>query len=236
MNSWSKHIPKAVGALGAVFLAYSMYMFFRRPEIVVPPPVKAHTPPQAVEVPPTKQPKYVPKSWNPAPVSNPQNDRALQDRRNSAMRMEKDRLEAKMLIPRDYLKGARLKMFLPEELEYARNKNEGMEMLMGVRDGKPELMIAYGRQKMTPDQARHELEDQMGFYGVDITKQDTANNRNLGPTTTFKGRTKDGEDVQAEYFYNPKTGNSHMVLMMGRELSRQPARTRQIFDSLNYER
>lgn len=237
MNSWSNHIPKAVGALGALFLIYSMYMFFRRPEIVVPPAVKLNKPVSPVATQTVTPPKYVGKSWESSNnATHSATGQPVVDRRQNRERLEKEQLEAKMVLPREYLKGAHLKMFLPDDMDYVKNKNEGMELLMAVHDGRPELFVAYGHQKMTPEQARHEIEDQMGFYGVNITTQDTASTRNLGAATTFSGKTKDGEEVQAQFFYNPATGMSHMVLMMGRELTRQPARTRQIFDSLDFER
>ncbi len=48
----------------------------------------------------------------------------------------------------------------------------------------------------------------------------------------FKGSNSDGEEFQAYAFYNEKTGTSHMLLLKERGLSRQPAKVRQIVDSV----
>lgn len=236
MNSWANHIPKAVGAMGAVLLIYSMYTFFRRPDPPAPLPVKAQNVPKPIVPSKTAPAKYQGKSWDTAVSGNVAHERKLKERKERFQREEKERLEANLRVPREYLASVDLKMFIPEEMQFTEAKQERMKILIGLRDNKPELFVASGRQKMTPEQARAELEDQMGAYGLKVSKQDSNSRPSLGQTTVFKGSTGDGGQFLAEYFYNPSTGNGHMVLMMGQELSRQPARTRQIFDSLGYEK
>jgi|GEM_PF-5666752 len=240
MNSWSKHIPKAVGALGAIFLLYSMYTFFRRPEIPPQTVMKPHTPPQSGGLLPTKKPvdKYVGKTWDKNAASAfAASERDRVAREEKAKREERAALEAKMVMAKAYLSDSNLKMHLPEDADYSEARNEGMRMLIASKNGKPEMYVVSGKQKMTPDQARAEMEDQMfGEFGLSNIKQETVNSPNLGKATQFKGVTKDGQEFQAMFFYNARSGNSHMVFMVDTDLSRQPARTRQVFDSLDYGR
>lgn len=237
MNSWSQHVPKFVAVLGLGLLIYSMLIFFRPPTVSAPAKVTPHTPPRNVAPSAPKVAPYQGKTWDKV-VANRTSDNArvsanLEERRLQALKMQQ---EAQMAIAKNYLSASSLKMKLPEDYDFTETRNEGMRVLIGMKDAKPEFYLVSGKQKMTADQARAEMEDQMGAYGLSRIKQDTVNNRSLGPTTQFKGVTNDGQEFQAIYFYNSATGNSHMLYMMDKDLSRQPARTRQIFDSVEFDR
>ncbi|NJM09834.1 MAG: hypothetical protein HC883_02770 [Bdellovibrionaceae bacterium] len=129
-------------------------------------------------------------------------------------------------------------MHLPEGVDFAEVESDGMTILIGTRGAKPEFFLSTGKDKVTPEQARAEMQDQFeGSYGLKNINTATVRNRNgIGNITQFKGETRTGEEFQAYYFHNSKTGNSHMLFMVDKDLSRQPARTRQLFDSLEYGR
>lgn len=232
MNNLNQHVPKFVGLIGVLFLLYSMFTFFRPLPQYKPAPAPAKPAPSAaILIPEKKSPAYQGKTWaQPAATKlTPQQEEA---RKNS----EKAQTEARMAVAKNYLSSSRIKLALPEEDTFVEARNEGMRILIGLKNGKPDFHLISGHAKMTAEQARREMEDQLGGLGLSNIKQDTVQNRNLGPTTQFKGVTNDGQEFQAVFFYNSSTGNSHMLYMMDKELSRQPARTRQLFDSLDVER
>jgi len=238
MNSWNQHVPKLVAAIGFLLLAYSMTTFFRTPSSHVPPAVAPHTPPKSGLPQPAAKPatKYVGKTWDKSAA--PVQGRAAKDQGAALKLARQMEAEARTKRAKNYLKNFGIKMHLPEDMDFVEAKNEGMTILIGTRGGKPDFYLASGKEKMTPAQAKAEMQDQFeGSYGLkNIDTSTTTNKNGLGPITQFKGSTRTGEEFQAYYFYNSKSGNSHMLFIADKDLSRQPARTRQLVDSLEYAR
>ncbi len=232
MNNLNQHVPKVVGLVGVIFLVYSMYTFFRPlPQYKPATPPPKLTAPVAVAPPVRKTPAYKGKTWN--QQETPAVTQRQEEMRKAAQKAQAD---TRVAVAKNYLAGSGLKLALPEDDTFIEANNEGMRILMGLKNGKPDFYLISGRGKMTPERARLEMQDQFGGMGLDKIKQDTLQSRNLGPTTQFKGVTNDGQEFQAVFFYNSSSGNSHMLFVVDKELSRQPARTRQLFDSLDYDR
>lgn len=136
----------------------------------------------------------------------------------------------------DYLIKNGLQMNLPTGHVYYQDKDGPVDILIAADGpGKENLFLFSVKGKFAADKAPKYIKDYFedtAQYNMKGDGQSYPNKGGFKEMVQFKGSNSDGEEFQAYAFYNEKTGTSHMLLLKERGLSRQPAKVRQIVDSV----
>ena len=216
-----QNVPKILGVLGIVFFAYSVYLYMRptKPFVQPPPPPVATAPapksattapapapasPQAPAPVPRAQPTAAAPSSVPTPpaapptagprIVPPQNETAAQ--------------------AREHLQKQGLKMQLPDGFFFIQSKVEGMDILVGMKDGASAFSLMSSTEKTTAEQATERMREQLvKAHGATDMKVETINSGSYGPVTRITGTTNTGEDFATAYFVNPATDKGHTVFI-----------------------
>ncbi len=138
----------------------------------------------------------------------------------------------------NHLRKIGMTMRTPEKMAFGETKSRGAEVLVGTDiSGMPKLYLFSMKRKLKPEQAKSMIEDQFQEDGLRVRKISSMNSRGgVGVMTVLKGLTRGNEEFQAYSFSAGKKGYSHMLILVDSELSRKPARVRQLIDSISASR
>jgi hypothetical protein len=224
MNSWDKHIPKLVFAFGLLLLIAALFVFFGgRPE---KPSASSDLPPPAVELSGTLRQKLNERPWMSLPPAAESKPRLSNP----------EPIEGPLF--KNHLRAVGLTMRQPERMVFAETRARGLNVLVGTgQSGQPELILFSGRGKWKPNKTKATLEEQFRHDGLRAKEISKMNSRGgLGTMTVVKGLIRDFDEFQAFAFYAERPKVSHILVLIGRDLSKHPASVRQVIDSISVSR
>lgn len=224
MNSWDKHIPKLIFTFGLLLLIAALVVFLG--DHSEKPSANSDLPPPSVELSGTVRQKLNERPWlSPPPVaeSRPQPP-------------SPDPVETPLF--KNHLHAVGLAMRQPERMVFAETRARGLNVLVGTgQSGQPELILFSGRGKWRADKTKATLEEQFRREGLRVKNVSKMNSRGgLGTMTVVKGSIRDFDEFQAFAFYAEKPKVSHILVLIGRDLSKHPASVRQLIDSIKVSR
>lgn len=219
MKSLNKHVPTFVFALGLAFLIYSMVTFFHPPSPNSRPKSAA---PALVMAKPIKK----------SAITRPPDEVAF----NHAEEQRRKFVEELRRPADEYLKKVGLKMQVPEGVYFLREDDGPIQVLLGANEpGRVNFylfsMKAKTNSKKAFDYAKKYFEGQFDLVPKD-KGQPYLNKAGFKDMTLSKGVTSLGEEYQAYFFQNPRSKTNHLILLRDKMLSRQPARVRELIDSI----
>lgn len=224
MNSWDKHIPKLVFAFGLLLLVAALFVFFGgRSEKQS---ASSDLPPPAVELSGTVRQKLNERPWMSPPIAAESKPRPNNP----------EPIEGPLF--KNHLRAVGLTMRQPERMVFAETRARGLNVLVGTgQSGQPELILFSGRGKWNPNKTKATLEEQFRHDGLRAKEVSKMNSRGgLGTMTVVKGSIRDFDEFQAFAFYAEKPKVSHILVLIGRDLSKHPASVRQVVDSISVSR
>jgi hypothetical protein len=225
MNSSDKYIPHVVFAIGILLLSAAVFVFLS--DSGAPSGFKGLPEPQA-ELSGIPSPSQLDRPWvtsgaqeavaSSPPPATPQN--------------------LPPSVSTRYLKRVGLSINLPDSMAFGETKAQGYQVLIGVGESElAEFMLFSIRRKMKPEKVKAILEEQFRDEGLRAKEISKLNSRGgVGVMTVIKGTMRGGQEFQAFAFTNEKSRYSHLLVLADSELRRQPARVRQIVDSITATR
>lgn len=230
MNSLNKHVPALVFLLGVGLLVYSVRAFFNpAPMPYMTPIVNRQLPANAPATMPLSK-----KESSRAPTiifRSSKKGQQLAGRPN--VREEFLRELKKPAL--DYLTRVGLAMNVPEGFAFAEESDGPVQVLIGASEpGKMDFYFFSTQGKFPPDRAAGYLK----AYFADEMKitpkgnpQPFSNRSGFKDMSLLKGGSPKG-DYQAFFFVNNKTNQSHLMVILNRNINKSPARVRELVDSI----
>jgi hypothetical protein len=219
---------------------YSMYVFFGTEEVSVRPSisVKPARTAESEQEPPASAPSQTPAATpepevKRRPIPVPKSFQEQIDRRpeptDTTMR---DMQDAARKPAMEYLSRVGLQMHIPDDSNFYQTKSPSADILIGSQEsGQDNLYVFAFKDKRDTKKTAKFIKD----YFEDVAtyplkeSQDYPNKSGL-KMVQFKGTNSEGEQYQAYTFSGKK--KSFLLLLKDRELSRHPARVRQVVDSI----
>ncbi|MGE3760536.1 MAG: hypothetical protein AB7H97_22410 [Pseudobdellovibrionaceae bacterium] len=221
MNSWDKHIPKLVFIFGFFLLAAAVSVFLTPKSDSFSKTDSSPAP--LVELSGTVRQRISERPWlSPSPVAEP------------GGRQKAPEPDGKGVFAA-HVKSVGLSMRQPEKMAFAQTRARGLNVLVGTgQTGQPEFILFSNRGKLKQEKTKATLEEQFRSQGLKAKEVTSMNSRGgLGAMTVVKGRINDSDEFQAFAFHAEKANVSHILVLIGPELSRHPASVRQVVDSIS---
>lgn len=221
MNSSDKHIPNLVFVIGFLLLAAAVSVFLGGKSE----PLAKNTegPAPLVELSGTVRQKLSDRPWlSPSPVAE------------AGGKQNAPEPEGKGVFA-SHMKSVGLSMRQPEKMAFAETRARGLNVLVGTgQSGQPEFILFSNRGKMKQDKTKATLEEQFRSQGLKAKEVSSMNSRGgFGAMTVVKGHMNDSDEFQAFAFHAEVANVSHILVLIGPELSRHPASVRQVVDSIS---
>ena len=226
MNSFNKYIPLVVFVVGLVSLVVAMRTFFHPPADMTPivkrPVIQGATATiKAIDE--KKAPALV---FRPPPKPEP----------SRRIEVDKEMIEFKKRPAVEFLKRLGLKMTIPDGYMYFDEKDGDVDVLVGTNESTSRyeffLFVASGK---------HPIEKASSYlktYFDDMQLKERGRPQpfhmraGFKDTKEFKGTTSKGSEFHVFYFQDPSSNRTMGVVFMGKQLSRQPARLRDLVNSI----
>lgn len=221
MNSSDRHIPKLVFAAGFLLLAAAVSIFLSGK--TEPQAKSSNFPAPLIELSGTVRQKLSNRPWlAPSPSAEP------------GARQVVPEPDGKSIFA-SHLKSIGLSMRQPEKMAFAQTRARGLNVLVGTgQTGQPEFILFSNRGKLKQDKTKATLEEQFRSQGLRAKEVTSMNSRGgFGAMTVVKGRIHDSDEFQAFAFHAEQANISHILVLIGPELSRHPASVRQVVDSIS---
>lgn len=208
-----------VFALGLAFLGYSLYAFFHPPEPFYARKSQSMKP-------------NAPKSSPVSQITRPPEAVAF----NFSEEQRRKFVEELRKPADEYLKKYRLGMQIPEGVYFLNEQDGATNVLLGAYEpGKVGIYLFSMRGKV---QTKKQTEYLKKFFSEQFSLnvkgagQNYPNRGGFKDMVLYKGVTSAGEEYQAYLFQHPKTKTHHIFFLRDKQLSRQPARVRELVDSI----
>jgi hypothetical protein len=234
MNSLNKHIPTIVFLLGLFLLVISMRAFFMPssspavplPAISAPAPATEGASVQGSAPARRPSPSYVAKFHRVAPTHVETSNHVIDD----FLRQKAE----------THLKSVGLTMRIPKGMQFSETDDGPIRILTGSNGPKKDgLFLFSAKGNYSASRAFKYIQDYFKdeFSLSESGKPSTySNGMGFNRMVLFKGSTSQGEEFQAYFFHDPKSGQSHMLILKDSQLSRHPAVIRQLVDSIQSAR
>lgn len=229
MKSLNKHIPTIVFLIGLGLMMLSVRAFFypsAAPAIPAVTPLKSSNPTSSSPESATAQRRS--RSVSP---SSPANFHRISPSRPS-VRVD-DFLQQNARV---HLKSVGLEMRMPEGMQFNETNDGPIRILMGSNGpDRTGLYLFSAKGKYSSNRAYQYMKD---YFKDEFTLQDSApatsypSRTGLQNMTLLKGETSQGEEFQAYFFRDAARNESHLLFLKDDQLSRAPAKVRQIVDSV----
>ncbi len=231
MNSLNKHVPTVVFCIGLFLLIFSIRTFFAGGKTNMTPIVNRNLPADTPAGLPTTVQDVKPKARPTIqfrPIKPAQPLSRINPREETEKAMKKPAAE--------YLQRFGLRMNIPEGYTFFEDEDGSVSVLVGSSSpGKPDLFFFSVKGRYNAERAVTYLKD----YFADEMKimpkggpQSYFSRGGFSDMRQMKGVTNKGGEYQAYFFTSQKGANSHMLVLMNRQLIRSPARLREIVDSV----
>ncbi len=224
MNSLNKHVPTLVFLLGFGLLAYSIHTFFsigKKPQLT---PL-ANGPSVVVKGPLVKA-EGNRLSFKVAPPA--QHSSRVDPREPFEREMKRPALE--------YLERVGIKMRVPDGFSFAEESDGNVQILMGASEPmKVDFYVFSAQGKYPLDRAMTYLKQYFADTHSVAPKgapQPVRSRGSVSNMMVIKGLAGKSE-FQAYFFINKKTDQTHLLMLMNRNLLKAPARVRELVDSIN---
>lgn len=222
MNSLNKHVPTIVFCIGLFLLIFSIRTFFhagKSPNMT--PIVNSNVQPREA---PTI--RFRPQT-RPAPAMS-----RLNSRDETLKLMKKPAA--------DYLARHGLKMNIPDDYAFFEEADGPVSVLVGASaPGRNDLFFFSVKGRYNADRATSYLREYMADE-MKITPKGSAQSfysrGGFSDMSQMRGVTNKGGEYQAYFFTSKKGSESHMLVLMNKQLIKSPARLREIVDSVSRAR
>jgi len=231
MNSLNKHTPIIVFVIGLALLIFSIRTFFSVGSDNLTPIVNKKLPPTAPATGPTlKEQAQIPRvptvvfrpAKRPPPVIN------RTDPREQFLKEMKKPAQA-------YLAKVGLRMNVPDGFAFAEEADGPVNVLIGASEpGKTDFYFFSTKGKYPVDRANAYIKEYFAEEMKVTPKGSPTSFYSRGgfsDMTQLRGSSGKGE-YQAYYFTNKQTNQTHLMMVLNRNLNKSPARVRELVDSI----
>lgn len=237
MNSLNKHVPTIVFCIGLFLLIFSIRTFFHPDSTPNMTPIvnrnlPANTPASAPATRDALEPK-APPTLVFRPQQKPAPPLSRLNTREESLRLARKPAQ-------DYLARTGLKMDLPEGYAFFEDTDGPVNVLVGQSaPGKNDFFLFSVKGRYNPDRAITYLKD----YLADDMKltpkgghQAFFSRGGFSDMSQMRGVTNKGGEYLAYFFTSGKGAQSHMLVLMNKQITKVPARLREIVDSVTKAR
>ncbi|MGE4133333.1 MAG: hypothetical protein AB7F86_16945 [Bdellovibrionales bacterium] len=223
MNSLNKHVPTIVFIFGLGLLLVSIRTFFNPAPDTSLTPMAIPGAPSTTAGGPRTRPVVIFKPTKP----NPTVERS--DPREALVRTQEK-------IAYDYLDRVGLKLNLPAGYLFAQETDGPVQVLVGSSEaGRRDFFMFSTEGKYPVNRVIKFIKDYFADENGMIAKGKIGSvftRSSFREMTLIRGSNKKGLDFQAYYFSDGKQNRSHMIVFANRLMNKQPARVREVIDSV----
>lgn len=234
MNSLNKHTPTIVFVIGLALLIFSIRTFFHAGDESLTPIVNRKLPPTAPATGPTVKEPAPPRAptivFRPAKRPPPAIQRT-EPRETYLKELKKPALA--------YLAKVGLRMNVPDGFAFAEETDGPVQVLIGASEpGKTDFYFFSTKGKYPVDRANGYLKD---YFSEEMkvtpkgSPQAFTNRGGFPDMSQLRGHSGRGE-YQAFFFTNSKSNQTHLLMVLNRNLNKSPARVRELIDSIGRAR
>jgi len=225
MKSLNQHVPTIVFVIGFCLLAFAMRTFFH----------------------PSVDPTLIPLPKQELPLPASEGDRLKNTSslllRAGHLAKPANRLESAQAVAKEKRRAADeffahtgLRMRIPDGYSFYQDSDGPVQVLVGSSEpGKRDFYFFATKGKYPAARGGQYLKDYFAdefVIKVNGKPQNFLNRSAYNEMIQFKAMTERGVEVQAFFFFDAKLNETCMLVLMNKNLSRQPARIKEIVDSL----